>query len=805
MENNMFPHQKRKTIKYNNMETKKSFRANLENKKGIFLQIGFIVALGMVVSSPIVSGQSVMPEPDKTLSPYFYILSDDPDTEQLPLKSTAAEVTIAGVIANVAITQEYKNEGKEPIEAVYVFPASARAAVYEMVMTIGERVILARIEEKDRARQQYEEAKDSGQTASLLEQERPNVFTMNVANIMPGDLVKVELKYTELLLPEERIYRFVYPTVVGPRYSGGKDDIAYAGEGWNANPYTLSGFKPLYGFDLEIKLQAGMPIKDLRCPSHKTLISYTGKSEASVSLDPGEVSGGNRDFILEYRLAGDRIETGLLLFEDDKEKFFLAMLQPPDRITPEMIPPREYVFIVDVSGSMHGFPIETSKKLLKDLIGGLKPTDRFNVILFAGASSLFSEASVTASTENIRSAISFIDKEQGGGGTELLPALKKALFLKGTEGFSRTFIIATDGYVTVEREAFELVRQNLDRANFFAFGIGSSVNRYLIEGLARAGQGEPFVVTNEADAIAAASQFRNYISSPVLTNIDISFQGIEVYDLAQNTWPDIFADRPVLIFGKYRGHPSGNILLTGKSGNEKIERRIDLAMAGASNENEALRYLWARERIAMLDDFSNNGYETMVDQHELTALGLEYNLLTRYTSFIAIDSEVRNREGNVTTVRQPLPLPDGVSNYAVGGVMTKSSPGAGKRGEAAVQANYEIAEEDSYTDEEVFTVIESMPAFPGGEDALEKFLVKNLGYPDKARSAGIQGVVFVSFTVEADGSITEIKILRGIGGGCDEEAIRVVSLMPKWKPAMQRGQAVRCTYNLPIKFSLEGK
>jgi len=765
-----------------------------------------LFTLGMVVSSTILRGQSVMPEPDKTLSPYFFILSDDPDTEQLPLKATSADVNIAGVIANVAITQEYKNEGKKPIEAVYVFPASTRAAVYEMVMTIGERVILAKIEEKDRARQQYEEAKDAGRSASLLEQERPNVFTMNVANIMPGDLVKVELKYTELLVPEEKIYRFVYPTIAGPRYSGSGDDLAYAGEGWNANPYTHEGIQPYYTFDIDVNLNAGMPIKDLRCSTHKTQITYTSKSTARISLDRSELSGGNRDFILEYRLAGDKIETGLLLFEGGKENFFLAMVQPPDRVTPEMIPPREYVFIVDVSGSMHGFPLETSKKLLRDLIGGLKPTDRFNVILFAGASSLFSEVSVTASAENIRSAISFIDKEQGGGGTELLPALKKALFLKGTEGFSRTFIIATDGYVTVEREAFELVRKNLDRANFFAFGIGSSVNRYLIDGLARAGQGEPFIVLKQEDAIPAANKFRTYISSPVLTNIDISFQGIEVYDLAQNTWPDIFADRPVLIFGKYHGHPSGNILLTGKSGNEKIERRIDLAMAGAGGDNEALRYLWARERIAMLDDYSNNGYETMVDQHELTALGLEYNLLTRYTSFIAIDSEVRNQDGQAVTIRQPLPLPDGVSNYAVGGMSVKSSPRGGKRGEAAAQASYDMtAEEDSYTENEVFAVVESMPAFPGGEDALVKFLEKNLVYPENARAAGIQGVVFVSFSVEPDGSITEIKILRGIGAGCDEEAIRVVSLMPKWKPAMQRGKAVRCSYNLPLKFSLEGK
>jgi Ca-activated chloride channel family protein len=738
---------------------------------------------------------------DKTLSPYFYIHSDDPETEKLPLKSTYAEASIAGVIADVTIIQEYKNEGRKPIEAVYVFPASTRAAVYSMEMTIGERVIVAVIEEKDRARQQYEEAKNNGQSASLLAQERPNVFTMNVANIMPGDLIRVKLKYTELLVPHDKVYRFVYPTVAGPRYSGSGDEMASLGEEWNANPYTLEGFKPLYGFNIKIALSAGMPIRDLRCTTHETNILYEGPSKAAITLDESEASGGNRDFILEYRLAGDRIETGLLLYEGREENFFLAMLQPPDRVSPDIIPPREYVFIVDVSGSMHGFPIETSKKLMRDLLSGMKPQDKFNVILFAGASRLFSQHSVEANQENIRAAFDFIDQEQGGGGTELLPALKKALNLKGTEGYSRTFVIATDGYVTVEREAFELVRNSMDRANFFAFGIGSAVNRYLIEGLAHAGQGEAFIVKGEPDAMTVAEKFRKYITSPVLTNIDISFDGLEVYDLAQNTWPDVFADRPVLIFGKYRGQARGNIVIKGRTGEGSYEKSLDLAMAGNTSDHAALRYLWARERISMLDDFAGNSYEPMADRQELLRLGMDYNLLTRYTSFIAIDSEIRNTDGKMATIRQPLPLPQGVSNYAVGGVMAKSTPGRNSRGDAAT-ASYEMAIEQQDQNEEVFTVVETMPEFPGGTDSLLNFLRENLQYPENARKSSIEGSVFVSFTVGKDGSISDVKVVRGIGGGCDEEAVRVVRMMPKWKPAEQRGKPVSSQFTLPIKFSL---
>jgi len=749
---------------------------------------------GILVINQSMLAQVEGPGEDKTLSPYFYIPSEDQGNETLPLKSTSAEVNIAGVIADVTVTQEYKNEGKKPIEAIYVFPASIRAAVYSMVMTIGERVVMARIEEKGKARQDYEEAKNNGQSASLLEQERPNVFSMNVANIMPGDLIRVELKYTEALIPENGIYQFIYPTVVGPRYSSG-DGLASAGEGWNANPYTHSGVKPLYVFDIYVRVNAGMPLKDLRCPSHQTVVAYTDRSTAAVDLAASEISGGNRDFILQYRLAGHQIETGVLTFQGEKENYFLAMIQPPDRVEPDMIPPREYIFIVDVSGSMYGFPIETSKKLMKDLIGGLKPSDRFNVILFAGGSATFAVRSVAATPEHVRSAISFIEKENGGGGTELLPALNTALSMKSEEGFSRTFIIATDGYVTVEKEALELVRTSLGEANFFAFGIGSGVNRYLIEGLAHAGQGEPFMVTGPEEAAATAERFREYVSSPVLTDITVTFDGFEAYDLAQESFPDIFSERPVILFGKYRGTPRGGIILTGSNGDGKVSKRIDLASARSDAANSGLMYLWARERIRQLDDLESLGYGTQEIESEVTRLGLEYNLLTSYTSFIAIDTESRNREGSGTTVRQPLPLPEGVSNYAVGGCMSGLGSKKHTRGDAAAAPPTTAREESlDETGNDVFPEKENItaPQFNGGQKALDTFIKANIVYPEKSRLNGVTGKVIAEFYVEADGSISGIQILYSLDSYTDAEVIRVIKLMAgKWKPGEAGGQPVK--------------
>ncbi len=623
-----------------------------------------VAAFGLFVAKTVFA----QPEKgtDQTLSPYFFVKSDDPDTDRLPLKSTSAKVNISGVIADVIITQVYINEGKNPLEAIYVFPASTRAAVYGMKMTIGERIITAKIRERKAARREYEQAKQQGKSASLLEQQRPNVFQMSVANILPEDVIKVELKYTELLIPTDAVYEFVYPTVVGPRYVDQPSKQTGPSENWTSNPYLHEGESASYAFDMKMDLAAGLPIQDISCDTHNVDIRYKGSNFASIQLSSSEKSGGNRDFILKYRLAGGKIETGLLLSKGGKENFFLLMLQPPKRIKEDQIPPREYMFIVDVSGSMNGFPLNISKKLLKDLIGHLRPSDRFNVLLFAGGSTVMAEKSLPATQQNINHAINVIERQRGGGGTRLLPALKKALSLQGTEGYSRNVVIVTDGYVSVEKEAFDLIRNNLGNANMFAFGIGSSVNRHLIEGMARVGMGEPFIITRPDEAQQKAAKFRKLIESPVLTGITVDFGKFKTYDIEPPSIPDVMAQRPVILFGKWRGTPQGNILVKGIAGGRTYRKKVNVANVKPLKTSLALRYLWARHRIAILSDYNRLSAD---DErvNEVTSLGLTYNLLTRYTSFVAIDTQVRLIDGQAQTVKQPLPLPQGVSDYAVSG------------------------------------------------------------------------------------------------------------------------------------------
>jgi Ca-activated chloride channel homolog len=615
----------------------------------------------------------------KTESPYFFVNHADPAVDALPLKATQVDVRISGVIADVNVTQTYRNTGQRAIEAQYVFPGSTQAAVYGMTIRVGQRLITAQIREKQQAAAEYQSAKKEGKTAALLEQHRPNVFQMNVANILPGDEVTVQLNYTELLVPQAGRYPFVFPTVVGPRYSNpqaAKTDQSPKSSEPPVPPvaYLAQGKQTSAAFDIKVQLATPLGIQDIRSSSHDIAVQNDGAQRARVSLRNPANSASNRDFLLDYQLAGDQIQSGVMLYQGSHDNFFLAMVQPPKQVAARAISPREYIFVVDISGSMHGFPLNTAKALLRELIGDLKPTDQFNVLLFAGSNRLLSPQSLAATPANITQAIRTIEEMGGGGSTELMPALRQVYAQpKASPDTARTVVVVTDGFVTVEREAFELVRKNLSQANLFAFGIGSAVNRHLIEGLARAGMGEPFVITQAAQAGEQALRFRNMIASPVLTQVKARFDGLDVYDVQPLVLPDVLSERPVLVFGKWRGNPGGQLVVQGLSASGPYSQTLQipthLSLKGNNSDAAALRYLWARHRIASLSD--QEGLEGGSPLRQtITELGLQYSLLTQYTSFLAVDQVVRNPSpGDTPTVAQPLPLPQDVSNLAVGAVV----------------------------------------------------------------------------------------------------------------------------------------
>jgi Ca-activated chloride channel family protein len=603
-------------------------------------------------------------EPDAQRGAPFFDVKGAADG--LPLKSTAVDAVLAGPIAEVCVTQTYTNEGNVPLEARYVFPGSTRAAVHAMTMTVGARRIEAVIKEKAEARKTYETAKSQGRTAALLEAQRSNVFEMNVGNILPGDVVTVELRYTEMIAPDDGWYEWVFPTVVGPRYRGAKGEKEGAEDGRlaGARRYVEANEEPV--FTLKAEIVVGAPVRDVRCATHRIETRREG-GRTNVELPVGDGVQMNRDFILRYQLAGDAIASGLMIDEWKGEKFFMLTLQPPARVTPAVIPPRDYVFVVDVSGSMHGFPLETAKTLMSELLMTLREADSFNVLLFSGGNRVLAEAPVAATPENIATAVAMLGRQQGGGATELLPALRQALDLPKRAGVSRSMVVVTDGYVMVEAEAYALVRQRLGDANLFTFGIGSSVNRELIERLARAGRAEATVITNDVEAAEAAAKFRALIEAPVLTQVRAEFVDFGARDVFPSAQPDVLAQRPLVVVGKFGGEMAGKINVRGFTGNGSWEGGVDVAGAMRVSGRGVLAQLWARERLEQLRDLHAVGDEPAKRKEEIVALGLKYNLLTPYTSFVAVDTLVRKVAANeARKVDQPVALPAGITDSSEG-------------------------------------------------------------------------------------------------------------------------------------------
>ncbi len=592
------------------------------------------------------------------LSPYFQIHGER-KTDVFPLKATHAEVGISGTIAQVTLTQTYTNDGENPIDATYIFPASTGSAVNGMTMTIGERVLTAKIDTKEKARKTFEKAKRENKSASLLSQKRPNVFQMEVARIMPGDEVKLTLRYSELLVPTAGVYEFVIPTAIGPRYTGGGK-----AEDFTKNPFLGKGEKTLATFSVDLALGTPLPLQSLACTSHEVVIDFQAKDRATLKLP---ATAPDKDFIVRYRLSQDKIASGLLLHEGKEENFFVLQVEPPAKVHEHDIPTRDYVFLIDVSGSMNGFPINLAKKLFRDLIGNLRPTDTFNIVLFAGASEVLSEKPLNATEGNLEKAISLLSRRNGGGGTELMAGMQTALALPTDKDVSRSLVLITDGFISAESNVFELIRNGANGTNVFPLGVGSSVNRHLIDGLAHIAGNDSFVVTHSGETKDAVERFRAAISSPVLTGITVTGNGFKTTELQPRKLPDLFANRPLSLIGKWEGEPTGTITLSGITGEGKTYKKtFQVSEAAKDMENPSLPNLWARETVRSLADYAElTGKPEIIE--EVTQVGLKYELLTPYTSFVAVDDVPRETAKEAVAVKQALPIPSGVGSRAVGG------------------------------------------------------------------------------------------------------------------------------------------
>ena len=557
-----------------------------------------------------------------------------------PLRHTDVQVRIAGPLARVTVTQEFHNPFAEKIEAVYTFPLPPDSAVDDMTMHIGDRTIRGLIKPRDEARKIYEEARRTGRIASLLDQERPNIFTQAVANILPGATVKIQIAYVETVPYEAGVYSFNFPMVVAPRYMPrrGVPDAARI-----APPVTPEGTRAGHDISVEVHLDAGVPIDNLESRTHDVSIDRPNPRQAVVKLRDKTVIP-NKDFILKYGVAGRRIEDAVLTHTG----YFTLLLQPPDRVQPEEIAPKELVFVLDTSGSMSGFPIEKAKESMALALDGLHPRDTFNLITFSGDTHILFPNPVPATAENRRLAREFLSSRSGGGGTEMMKAIRTALAPSDAPERTRVVCFMTDGEVGNDLEILAEVQRH-PNARVFAFGIGSSVNHFLLDGMARYGRGEVEYVGLQDDGSAAARRFHERVNSPLLTDISIDWGGLAVTGVYPARIPDLFAAKPLVISGRYTSPGAGVIRLRGRIGGREFTREIRVNLPASQPENAMLATLWARRRVEdlMSQDFAGLQRGNIRDdlKQQITQLGIDHRLMTPFTSFVAVEEKMITEGG----------------------------------------------------------------------------------------------------------------------------------------------------------------
>ena len=597
-----------------------------------------------------------------------------------PLKHTDVKAEISGFLSRVLVTQEFENPFKEKIEAVYTFPLPQNAAVDDMTMIVGDRTVRGRILRREEAQAVYEAAKSGGQVASLLDQERPNIFTQSVANILPGEQVKITISYVETLKYEDGSYEFVFPMVVGPRYvpgsttgsqgNGFSPDTDRVPDGSRITPQPVpAGMRAGHDISLDITLDAGVPIDALSSQSHAVDIERPDLRYAHVRLKKSSVIP-NKDFILKYDVAGKAIDDALLTHAGEKGKFFTLILQPPERVTVADVTPKELVFVLDTSGSMSGFPIEKAKETMKLALDNLYPADTFNLITFSGDTRILFPEPVPATSENLKKAQAFLSTSSGYGGTEMMKAIKAALDPSDSQDHVRIVCFMTDGYVGNDMEIISEVQKH-PNARVFAFGIGSSVNRFLLDKMAEQGRGEVEYVALNDDGSLAARRFHERVRNPLLTDIAVDWNGLPVADVYPERIPDLFGAKPVILSGRYTAPGHGVVRLKGKMSGRDFAREITVDFPASQTQHDVLASLWARSRI---DDLMGQDYNGMQQgnmrselKETITNLGLEYRLMTQFTSFVAVEEMIVTDGGQPRRIDVPLEVPAGVSRESVFG------------------------------------------------------------------------------------------------------------------------------------------
>lgn len=609
-----------------------------------------------------------------------------------PALSTDVDIRITGLIGRTRVVQRFSNDSDAWREAIYAFPLPKRAAVDSLRMRIGERVIDGQIHERQKARTLYEEASRRGTKASLLEQHRPNVFAVSLANIGPKETIEITFEYQEDVLYEQGSFRLRFPTVIAPRYfpagsvldaeatstrsiehppHAANTDIGWihssnslVDRAWTSSALARGQEGAAPPLTLRAELQVGVRVDRITSPSHRIGITSEMHDTYRVTLRDGPAKA-DRDFVLTWTPLADQAPQAAVLSERINDRnYALVMLVPPSDAAERLAVRREAIFIIDTSGSMAGESIEQARLSLALALDRLKPSDRFNVIQFHTTThSLFANP-VAATSHNLEKAKRFVRGVESNGGTEMLEALRVALSQGGPESRDETgdantlplqqVIFITDGSVGNEQELMRYIHDNLRQRRLFTVGIGSAPNSHFMSSAARFGRGSFTYVGNTSEVAEKMGELFRKLERPALTDVQVGFD-----DPSAEIWPakipDLYAGEPVLIVARL-AESASTVTLSGRGALRPWHRRLELA---EGSERLGIARLWARKKIASKMDSLSRGADPELVRQTVTAIALEHHLVSKYTSLMAVDVTPSGPADAAQPSRIPAALPAG--------------------------------------------------------------------------------------------------------------------------------------------------
>lgn len=571
-----------------------------------------------------------------------------------PLERTEVTGQLTGLFATVAVKQTFRNPLEKAAELEYLFPLPETAAVFDFELTTGDRTIRGEVRELDQAREEYDRSRRQGKQAALVESRRRNLFAIRVANVLPGHPIVTTLRYQEKLKYDSGCFEFVFPMGITPKF----DHPDHPGEGEGVHAPVAKSLEEVGPVEIELSVQAGLPVADPESPSHPLKVTRLDETRFAVHL--GDKALPNHDFVLRYRPLEDQSSLAAWVTSAESGDYFVANLLPPYTEPEEIQPaPRDFVFVLDRSGSMTGQPIAQARNALRACLRALNPADTFRILLFDHTVEWFRDEPSKMTQSEIEAADEYLGKVEGRGGTDIVAALEQALQLPEFPERTRYIVFLTDGAVSAEDRALARIRQQLGNARVFTFGIGPSVNRALLNRLAQLGRGAAEFLQLDEDIEGAIIRFQDRVSFPALTDLEMHWTGASAWDVYPSRLPDLYFGQPVEIAGRVKAlenKPEPRLEVHGRMGGKEVTLSLAIPREGAANL--AVSRVWARARI---DDLLEKAESGAAPAHqlrgEIISLSIEHRLITPFTAFVAVDNRVVSEGGSspVITISQPLP------------------------------------------------------------------------------------------------------------------------------------------------------